>query len=127
MSFYIFWSLVFFILIAFFNAVMDVIDYKFYVSIFAKIKNEKIRTWFRSWHSDKPKAWYIPSQLKDGWHCSKGMIGAILIIDKMLLFFLLELSLSEVVVLAVMYIIFFYMLFRLFYEKILINKYLKRN
>ena len=78
-------SLIFIILAAFFNAVMDVLSTRYYISIFSISKNRQFWDWNMSWRNkwqwgDKRNgekflfSSTILSFLTDGWHLAKALM-----------------------------------------------------
>ena len=99
-----------FFLAGMFNAAQDTIVHHWDTSIFARIKSEGWRTWFKSHWRDKPshKIWF----LWDAWHCFKSLEKLCYVL---IVYFNLGLTIAFISVVALG------LGFNLFYEKILIN------
>jgi hypothetical protein len=120
-------TIIFLILAAFCNAVMDVLSTRYYVSIFGNFKNKKFWDWNISWRNkwqwgDKANGekFFLSSSMlsfmTDGWHLAKALMIVFIssaIVCYKPLFGLIDLILFNCI---------WGITFELFYSKLLIKK-----
>lgn len=120
-------TIVFLILAAFCNAVMDVLSTRFYVSIFGNFKNRQFWDWNISWRNkwswgDKANGekFFLSSTmlsfLTDGWHLFKGLM--IVFISLAIVCYKPLFGLIDIILFNCIWGI----TFELFYTKLLIKK-----
>ena len=120
-------TILFLILAAICNAVMDVLSTRFYVSIFGNFKNRQFWDWNISWRNkwswgDKANGekFFLSSSMlsfmTDGWHLAKGLMIVFIslaIVSYKPLFGLIDIILFNCI---------WGIVFELFYTKLLIRK-----
>ncbi len=125
-------SLIFILIAGILNAIMDVLSFRFYKSIFNDIKNEKLISWINpavSWknkYKDKdPKkgpaffgSMTFLVSVTDAWHCAKSLMITCLCCA---IIFYESCGINIFLELGILYVA-FSGVFELFYSKILINK-----
>jgi hypothetical protein len=120
-------TIVFLILAAFCNAVMDVLSTRFYVSIFGNLKNRQFWDWNISWRNkwswgDKANGekFFLSSSMlsfmTDGWHLAKGLM--IVFISLAIVCYKTLFGLIDIILFNCIWGI----VFELFYTKLLIRK-----
>ena len=120
-------TIVFLILAAFCNAVMDVLSTRFYVSIFGNFKNRQFWDWNISWRNkwswgDKANGekFFLSSSMlsfmTDGWHLAKALM--IVFISLAIVCYKPLFGLIDIILFNCIWGI----VFELFYTKLLIRK-----